>query len=109
MAMEIERINPKELRVRFLDNPSTSAAQEWISRFKEALNGGENYVVVDLTAMEVLASLGVNVVVGMYQRMQKQDGTLEVWVANVKVRQVFKLFKLTDIFEVKVVGESEKA
>ena len=109
MAMEIERISPKELRVRFLDNPSTSAAQEWVGRFKEALNGEENRVVVDLTAMEVLASLGVNVVVGMYQRMRKQDGTVEVLVANEKVRHVFELFKLTDIFVVKIVGESEKA
>ncbi len=102
MGIEIERISQTELRVRFLANPSTSATQEWIGRFKDALNGEEELVVVDLTAMEVLASLGVNVVVGMYQRMQKQDGTIKVLVASEKTRNVFELFKLTDLFEVKV-------
>ncbi len=105
MGMDIERVSPTELRVRFLANPSTSATQEWIARFKDELNGNEERVIVDLTAMEVLASLGVNVVVGMYQRMQKQDGTIEVQVASEKTRNVFELFKLTELFEVKVAKQ----
>jgi anti-anti-sigma factor len=101
--MEIQRIDQEEIMVRFQDNPSTTDSAEWLTRFRSFLNGTEKLVRVDLTPLELLTSLGVNVVVGIYQRMEKQGGTIRVEVASDKTRHVLELFQLTTLFEVQVV------
>ena len=102
--MEIERINQDELLVRFSANPSTSAMREWSARIDQELTGKEKLARVDLTDLEVVASLGVNVIVGLFQKMQKQGGTIRVDVAGEKARRVFELFQLTNLFDVEIVS-----
>ena len=101
--MEIQRVSQEEIVVQFADNPSTTDSTEWLARFRSFLNGAEKLVCVDLTPLDLMTSLGVNVVVGMYQRMEKQGGTIRVDVASEKTRRVFELFQLTSLFEVSVV------
>lgn len=101
-AMELERISQEELLVRLDSNPGTTETQEWIEQFKGSLTGEETLTQVDLTEISILSSLGVNVVVGIFQRMKKQGGTVRVRVANSKVLRVFELFQLTELFEVRV-------
>lgn len=102
--MEIEHTSEEELLVRFHRNPGTAATQEWVARIDGELTGREKLARVDLTELEILASLGVNVIVGLYQKMQKQGGTVLVEVASERTRRVFELFQLTNLFEVRVVA-----
>ncbi len=100
--MELKRINQQEIVVRLTSNPGTTETQEWITRFKEELTGNETLAHVDLTGIDILSSLGVNVVVGIFQKMKKQNGTVRVKVSNSKILRVFELFQLTELFEVRV-------
>lgn len=100
--MEIKRVNQQELMVRFSTNPGTADTREWIARIKEELTGNETMTLVDLTDLEILTSLGVNVIVGIYQSLRKQGGTIRVKMTSSKIFRVFELFQLTDLFEVRV-------
>jgi anti-anti-sigma factor len=102
--MEIKRISPEEIEVRFTANPTSSDTQDWIGQVKEELTGSETSVRVDLTALSILSSLGVNVVVGIYQRINKQGGSVRVDVASEKTKRVFELFQLTGLLDVRVVN-----
>ena len=101
--MEIKRINQNDLLVRFSSNPGTADTQEWLAAYKAELTGNETLTRIDLTDLGVLSSLGVNVIVGIYQCMKKQDGAIVVEVGGPKTKRVFDLFQLTDLFEVKIV------
>jgi len=102
--MDIKRISPEEIEVRFTANPTSAETQEWIVQVKEELTGSEKSLRVDLTALTILSSLGVNVVVGIYQRISKQGGSVRVDVASDKTKRVFELFQLTGLLDVHVVG-----
>jgi anti-anti-sigma factor len=101
--MKVLRISQEELLVIFESNPTTASTQDWIGHFSSELTGHEKVARVDLTRLDILSSLGVNVVVGIFQRMEKQNGTILVEVASEKTKRVFDLFKLTELFEVVVV------
>ena len=102
--MEILRTNEEELAVRFDQNPAATESDEWLDRFRSALTGAEKRLRVDLTALPIVTSLGVNVVVGMYQRLDRQGGTVRVAVSSEKTRHVFELFQLTTLFDVDIVA-----
>jgi len=101
--MEIKRISPEEIEVRFTANPTSADTQDWIAQVKEELTGSETLARVDLTGLSILSSLGVNVVVGIYQRISKQGGSVRVDVASEKTKRVFELFQLTSLLDVRVV------
>lgn len=102
--MLIEHPNDDTLRVSFSASPNASEAQEWNESLKGALNGSETIAHVDLTAMEMISSMGINVIVGLYKVMQRQGGTIDVVVNNEKMLHVFELFQLHKLFEVRVMS-----
>jgi len=102
--MKITRESADTIRIAFSSNPSAADAQTWIDRIKRELDGVEKMAEVDLTGLEVVSSLAVNVVVGLFKAMENQGGTVRVLVANEKMLRVFELFQLTRLFEVTVAG-----
>jgi anti-anti-sigma factor len=102
--MRIERVSPEELLVTLLSSPSAATAQTWIDQIKSELTGDETLARVDLTHLDIISSLGVSVIVGLFKSMEKQGGTIQVQVPNESMLRVFELFKLDDLFEVKVVS-----
>lgn len=100
--MQITRDSDRQITVTLTQNPSAADAQTWIDRIKTELEGTEQSAAVDLTGLEVISSLAVNVVVGLYKAMEKQGGTISVSVRDERMMRVFELFQLTRLFEVRV-------
>ncbi|HUT24161.1 MAG TPA: STAS domain-containing protein [Sumerlaeia bacterium] len=107
--MEIERISSDELLVRIASLPDVTASGTWVEQFRRELGGQEKMARIDLTALPVVSSLVVGVVLGVFKALQKQGGTIRVTVPREEMRHVFELFRLTSMFEVEVadgVGET---
>lgn len=100
--MEIERISDEEIRVSFSVSPTASDAAEWNDAIKAALTGSEKSAHVDLTSMEVISSMGVNVIVGLFKALERQNGAIDVTVGNEKMLNVFELFKLDQLFPIRM-------
>jgi anti-anti-sigma factor len=102
--MEIERISTDELRVRIVSSPDVTASRTWVDQFRRELEGQEKMARIDLTALPVVTSLVVGVVLGIYKVLERQGGTIRVTVSREEMRHVFDLFRLTTMFEVEVVA-----
>lgn len=100
--MEIKRLSQEELLVIITTNPDAAETQDWVQNVASELTGNEKKVTVTLKDLVILSSLGVNVIVGMYQKMKQQGGGIEVEVPNEQILRVFELFKLTSIFPVRI-------
>jgi anti-anti-sigma factor len=100
--MMIERVSPEKVVVKFQENPDHAQVQEWTDHFKSQLNGQEKEAVVDLTALKVVSSLGVNVILGFHKKLESQGGKIRVLVSSETVGRVFELFKLNQVFSVEI-------
>ncbi|MBN1868679.1 STAS domain-containing protein [Candidatus Sumerlaeota bacterium] len=98
--MNVERINAREVVVRMDTNPTALVVPSWIEQVKAFLTGEEKTIRVDMTGLEIVSSLGVSFVVGLYKTMEQQDGTISIVVPNESVLRVFDLFGLTNLFEI---------
>lgn len=101
--MQIEHPSEKEVVFTFTSNPGTADADAWMEQARQALNGQETRAVVDLRQLEMVSSLGINVAVSIYKNMQSLGGEMEVQVPDERMVRVFELFRLTDLFPVRVV------
>ena len=84
-------------------NPSSADIIPWMEQIKSSLTGQEKLARVDLTSLEVISSLGVNLVVGLYKNLEKQGGGIRVLVSSEKMVNVFELFRLTELLRVELV------
>lgn len=102
--MNIQHPRPEEMLVRFDRNPEVAETTAWSDELRSALNGKEESVKVDLTGLDVISSLGVNVIVGLYKHVTKNQGQIRVLVPDEKMLHVFKLFRLDDLFPIEVIS-----
>lgn len=103
--MEITKHTEDQIDIKFNENPDAAQVQQWTDEFKSQLDGKEKLARVDLTGLAVISSLGVNVIVGLYKKMQDQGGKVEVIAANESMIRVFELFKLSDLFNIHLAQE----
>lgn len=98
----IEHPKENEILIAFKDNPDSAGASTWTDEIRSALTGQEKIACVDLTALPFLSSLGVNVIVALYNMMKKQEGRVKVLVPNAKMSHVFDLFQLKQLMDVEL-------
>jgi anti-anti-sigma factor len=98
--MNIERIGAKEVLVRLDSNPTAAQVLAWHDQVKAFLTGEEKMARVDMTELEIVSSLSMSFIVGLYKTMEKQEGSICVVVPNEGILRVFELFRLGNLFEI---------
>ncbi|OGV41252.1 MAG: hypothetical protein A2X46_01660 [Lentisphaerae bacterium GWF2_57_35] len=83
------------------DNPLAAATinplhKELTRLFADA--GRFQNVVVDLSGVSILDSLGVNLLVGLYKECRKLNKPFRVTGCSPSIRRLFDLYKLTEYF-----------
>jgi anti-anti-sigma factor len=78
---------------------SNVAAQRTV--LKEHLEQAEQAVVLDLGQSDLVDSLGITLVVGLYKSCLERKLTFSVAGANAEVLRLFKFFSLDEIFEIR--------
>lgn len=78
---------------------SVVAAQR--AALRELLKRAGQAVVLDLTAAELVDSLGITLIVGLYKTCQERKLAFSVAGANPEVLRLFRFFRLNEIFEIR--------
>jgi anti-anti-sigma factor len=68
---------------------------------KEHLDRAEQAVVLDLGKSDLVDSLGITLVVGLYKSCQERKLAFSVAGANAEVLRLFKFFSLNEVFEIR--------
>ncbi|MDF3128258.1 STAS domain-containing protein [Kiritimatiellaeota bacterium B1221] len=63
-------------------------------------HGGLKYVIVDLQQTTAIDSAGLGLLIAMYKQIQAQGGELVLCSMNKKVRMVFQLTRVHQIFSI---------
>ncbi len=63
-------------------------------------------ILLDVSGVEVVDSLGVNLVVGLYRQAEAEDRSIEIIGANKNFMKVANFFRLPALFPVKAAGVS---
>lgn len=91
------RENIQLLRVGDLLSEHTN--KEVLRTVEDQLNQGFNKFVVDLSGVNYMNSVGLNLLIIMRERTQKQGGRLVLASLSPTVTRLFKMTKLYPIFE----------
>lgn len=67
----------------------------------ELLEGGAKNLVVDLAKTEYMDSSGLGVVVGLLKKVKELGGTLAIAAAQPRVKRVFEVTGLNQVFPVR--------
>jgi len=86
-----------ELTGRITLGASADGVEE---RLQEIIQGGVRALLLDLSAVEVLDSRGIKVLVRAFITMQKRDGQLKLMKPSPRIRQVLEITRLLQVFEV---------
>ena len=96
MEFSIEQNNPAVIAVsgNVLGGPD---ALEFTKTVSELLRGGEAFVVVDLSNVEVMNSSGLGMLVGASTTVRSANGKLVVAGANAKLQNLFRMTRLDSV------------
>jgi len=78
--------------------PNVPKFNESITAFSEEMPGLEQ-IVLSLSAVENIDSIGVTFVISLYKKVMKLDMPFKIHDASKNVQQLFKLMKLDDLLE----------
>jgi anti-anti-sigma factor len=67
----------------------------------EAMQEAAGPIVLDLSRIEMVDSLGITLVVRIYKTCQEKQVPFRVEGASTEILRLFKFFSLSDLFEVK--------
>ena len=67
----------------------------------EHLDRAKHAVVLDLGGAELVDSLGITLVVGLYKSCQERKLDFSVEGVNAEVMRLFKFFSLNDVFQIR--------
>jgi len=94
-------VNENTLKLIFDENFSTSFADDLQIRMIEAINKTPmGDLVLDMRNVEILDSVGVKILIGVYKTCQEQNRKLLLEVSHSNLRQVISLFKLDQLIQV---------
>lgn len=88
--------------VRISQNPDSALVTQWSNDLRLALSGKEKQAVVDLCDLDIISSLTMDVVVGLYKHLVKTGGKVKVIAANEKAAHVFHLFGLESVIDIEL-------
>jgi anti-anti-sigma factor len=90
---DVLRLTPKSDLV-------ASTVEEHRTSMMKALESAGEKVVLDLSAVELLDSLGITLVLGLFKSCQKSGAAFSIEGVKPDILRVFKLFNLTKFFPV---------
>jgi len=94
-------VKENTLKLIFDENFSTSFANDLQIRMIEAINKTPmGDLVLDMRNVEILDSVGVKILIGVYKTCQEQNRKLLLEVSHSNLRQVISLFKLDQLIQV---------
>lgn len=73
-------------------------APDFKRQLAEAIDGGCEHVVVDLSAVEFMDSSGLGALVSGLSRIKERDGTIRIAAARETILKVFKITGLDRVF-----------
>ena len=84
-------------------NLTASSIEELRDYFREQLNQHPNIarVILDVSGVNSVDSLGVNLIVGLYREVMEKSGTIEVIGANENFMKVANFFRLPSLFSIR--------
>ncbi len=63
------------------------------------------HVILDVRGVDIVDSLGVNLLVGLYRQVTGASGTIEIVGAGERFMKVANFFRLPSIFSIRRAGE----
>jgi len=91
----------KTLRLAALGSLVANNVAAQRTYLKEHLDQAKKAVVLDLSAAEMVDSLGITLVVGLYKSCQERSLAFSVEGVNAEVLRLFKFFNLNEVFEIR--------
>jgi len=91
---------PQPLRIASGGNLVASTVEERRKTAMAALNAPCSEVILDLSASEVVDSLGITLILGLFKTCQLRKIAFQVVGANPDLMRVFKLFSLPKLFPI---------
>lgn len=92
--------NGDELRLTPKVDLVASTVEEQRASMMKALESSGTKVVLDLTAVDIVDSLGITLVLGLFKSCQKSGAAFSLEGVKPDILRVFKLFNLTKFFPV---------
>jgi anti-anti-sigma factor len=89
------------LRIAPLEDIVASSVEEMRTEVQAALKDLHDAVVLDISAVEQVDSLGISLVIGLFKNCQEKDRPFSVEGVSQDLVRVFNLFKLPHYFPVK--------
>lgn len=89
------------LRLAPLGNLVANNVDAQRAALKEHLGQAQKAVVLDLGAAELVDSLGITLVVGLYKSCKERGLAFSVAGASAEVLRLFKFFSLNEVFEIR--------
>jgi len=89
------------LRIQAGGNLVASTVEASRKSAMEALSGPCTEAILDLSAAEVVDSLGITLILGLFKTCQQRKIPFHVEGANPDLMRVFKLFSLPKLFPIK--------
>ena len=77
-----------------------SSVETYRDSMLEAIGGQQRATILDLSAVKVVDSLGINLIVGLYKSCQRNGTEFSVEGVNENILRIFKFFKLSEFFVV---------
>lgn len=70
-------------------------------------HSGAKHIVMDVKGIDLVDSLGVNLIVGLYREAMSASKTMEIVGAEKNFMEVASFFRLSSLFPVRSRGENE--
>jgi len=96
----VHAIENDQLTIKLEENLVATNASKMLAEIKAIIEDVENIhqVIADITKVDVMDSLGVNLLVGVYKQCSEQNWTFRVAGASPSILRLFSLYKLTSYF-----------
>ena len=98
--MEIVREGAQTI-VRPGTNIVASMAQDFRKELLSLVDGGEKSLVLDLTDVKMIDSIGIGMVVALHNSLSKAGGNLALVSVPEDIHRLFKAMRLDQYFDVK--------
>jgi anti-sigma B factor antagonist len=98
--MEIIR-DGKKVTVKPGKDIVSAMTAELRQEFKNLVGGGATEIFVDLTGVDVIDSVGLGLLISVYNSLAKVDGKFEVIKASKNIQELFKNMRLDKHFTVR--------
>lgn len=88
------------LKIELIQNVTASWVKGKLEEIKEVMVGEDPYeeIVVDMEKVEVMDSIGVSLIIGLYKTSQELGKDFKVVGLKGRVKNLFTLMKLDEIF-----------